>query len=216
MSAELERVELPERTVLYEPDAAITHIYFPETAICSITATVDALGASAELATVGREGMLGLPVFLDAGRVPNRAVCQIPGASTRMQSDVFREVVDECPAFHTLLHRYTQALFVQVTRSAACDHMHTVEQRCARWLLVTEDRVGSAEFRLTQEMLAQMLAVRRPSVTVAAGILQRAGLISYHRGRITIRDRRGLEATSCGCYGVITREYARLLGAFAD
>jgi CRP-like cAMP-binding protein len=169
-------------------------------------------GTVVELATVGNEGMVGLPVFLGGDTMPLKAFVQIPGDAMRMKADVFKDSVNQGSPLHGLLQRYTQALFNQVAQSTACNRVHSIEERCCRWLLMTRDRVESDGFPLTQEFLSQMLGVRRPSVSVVAAILQKAGLIRYSRGRITILDREGLEAAACECYAIIKQEFDRLLG----
>jgi CRP-like cAMP-binding protein len=155
---------------------------------------------------------VGLPVFLGAESMPQRAFGQVPGFAYRMGAGAFRAAVASDGALVPLLNRYTQAMFVQVAQTAACNRVHPVDRRCARWLLQTHDRVGEDAYMLTQEFLAQMLGVRRPSVNAAARTLQEAGLIKYVRGRIRILDREGLESASCACYGIIHREFDRLLG----
>jgi len=167
-------------------------------------------GHSVEGATVGIEGLAGLPVFLGDGSAQDEVICQVPGPGARMTAERFRMVVESSPALHEMLHRYALALMGQLIRTAGCNRAHPVEERCARWLLMTSDRVGSDEFSLTQEFLAAMLGVRRPSVTVAAGLLQQAGLIQYRRGILTIRDREGLEQSACEDYRLTREIYERL------
>jgi CRP-like cAMP-binding protein len=155
--------------------------------------------------------MLGLPVFLGTDRSSGQSFSQVPGESLRMEAAAFRTAMTQSRALVDLLHRYTQALFTQVSQSAACNSLHSVDERCCRWLLMTHDRVEADEFILTQELLSIMLGVRRASVTEVAGKLQAAGLMRYRRGQLTILDRQELEATSCECYGIIRDEYERLL-----
>ncbi|OWY64040.1 hypothetical protein B7486_49525 [cyanobacterium TDX16] len=169
-------------------------------------------GGVVEAATVGNEGMVGLPVFLEADTIPSQAIVQIPGDALRMKADAFKAWVDQSQPLQNLLKRYTQVMFNSIMQTAACNRRHEIEQRCCRWLLMTHDRVGSDNFPLTQEFLAQMLGVRRPSVSVVASILQKAGLIRYSRGKIIILDRPGLESATCECYPVIKQEFDRLLG----
>jgi CRP-like cAMP-binding protein len=169
-------------------------------------------GMSIEIATVGPEGMVGIPIFLGAEQMASKAFIQVPGEGARMTADAFRSMIGRCPALNQLLLRYTLALMNQMAQNAACNRTHPVGERCARWLLMTQDRVHGPEFPLTQEFMAQMLGVRRPSVSVAAGMLAKAGLISYVRGRMRVLDRPGLEAASCECYGVIRGEFERLAG----
>jgi CRP-like cAMP-binding protein len=169
-------------------------------------------GEAVEAGIVGRDGMAGLPLFLGASATHARAVCQVADGAWRMSAHVFQETVARDGALRDRLLRYTQALFHQVAQCSGCNRAHPVLERCARWLLMVQDRVETETFALTQEFLSQMLGVRRPSVTVVMGTLQRAGLICYHRGRITVKDRAGLEAAACECYGIITREADALLG----
>jgi CRP-like cAMP-binding protein len=211
LAAKLERVTLGFKQVVYEPNAPIGHVYFPLSGVISLLTVMDE-GGPVEVATVGREGMVGLPVFLGDGEVPGRAFAQIAGDALRMEADDFRAEARHPGPLQRLLLRYTQALLTQVAQSAACNRLHSVEERCARWLLQTQDRVRADQFPLTQEFMAQMLGVRRATVNVAAGILQKAGFITYTRGRITILDRPGLESASCECYAIIKADSTRLLG----
>jgi CRP-like cAMP-binding protein len=211
LARHLETVALPLKQVLYAPDVPIPHVYFPTEGVCSLL-QIMADGTAVEVATVGHEGLVGLPVFLGVASTPGQALVQVPGAALRLATDIFRrEVVCGCP-LHALLQRYTQALLVQMAQGLACNHLHPIAARCARWLLQTHDHVRAEEFLLTQEFLAQMLGVRRASVNAAAGALQRAGLIRYARGIITIRDRPGLEAVACECYGIIQAQHDRVFG----
>lgn len=205
----LEIVSLGLKDVLIKPDEPIEHVFFPINGACSMIATM-ADGQEVEVGTIGNEGMLGLPVFLGRETVPLGTISQVPGEAVRMRSEVFRKEVRPGDRLHELLHRYAEATFVFAAQSSACNRLHSVEQRASRWLLHTHDRVGKSEFPLTQEFLAQMLGVRRASVSGVARKLQRAGLISYGRGRIAVLDRSGLEAKSCECYGVIRAEFDRL------
>ena len=207
----LERVALGVKEVIYEPFEPIPYIYFPETGVTSILVIMGD-GKASEVGLVGSEGMLGLPVFLGAETSPGQSYSQVPGASLRMAAGVFTEVIPQAGTLTRRLQRYTQALFTQVSQSAACNNLHAIAQRCCRWLLMTHDLVGGDEFFLTHEFLAAMLGVRRASVSAVAAALQRAGLIRYHRGQITMVNRPGLEAAACECYRIITTEYARLLG----
>jgi CRP-like cAMP-binding protein len=207
----LERVALGVKEVIYEPYQPIPYVYFPETGVTSILVIMGD-GKASEVGLVGHEGMLGLPVFLGAETSSGRSFSQVPGESLRMAAGVFSEVLPRVGTLGRRLHRYTQALFTQVSQSAACNNLHAMTQRCSRWLLMTHDRVGSDEFLLTHEFLAAMLGVRRASVSAVAATLQHAGLIRYHRGQITMVNRQGLEAATCECYGLIKTEYDRLLG----
>ncbi len=206
----LEAVELTWKRPLYEAHAPIRFVHFPLTGVTSlVTAMKD--GAVVELATIGNEGLVGLPAFLGVEVSPMTAFVQVPGAALRMRAEVLQEEVRNGGALSEILRRYTQAFFVQLAQSSACNRRHSIDERCARWLLMTHDRVEADEFLLTQEFLSQMLGVRRATVTVAAGLLQKAGLISYRRGRITVLDRGGLEEAACECYRIIKKEYDRLL-----
>ncbi|HEV8717874.1 MAG TPA: Crp/Fnr family transcriptional regulator [Candidatus Binatia bacterium] len=207
----LETVSLRNKEVLYEAREPIRFVHFPTGGVVSLTSSRES-GATVEIATVGNEGMVGLPVFLGSGVSPVIAICQVPGESLRMPAEVFQDVIRSNDALHGLLHRYTLALLVQIGQGSACNRLHAVEARCARWLLMTHDRVRADQYLLTHEFLAQMLGVRRASVTMAAGHLQQAGLIRYRRGVITVFDRKGLESAACACYRIIKQEYDRLLG----
>jgi CRP-like cAMP-binding protein len=207
----LEAISVGVKHVVYEPDGPITHVYFPAGCVISLVTYLED-GAPVEMATIGREGMVGLSIFLGADTMPSRAFGQVPGDALRITAAAFTKEIKRNGRLVRVLNRYTLALFNQVAQTTACNRMHLVEQRCARWLLQTHDRVGTDEFLLTQEFLAQMLGVRRSGVSVAAGLLQKARLIRYVRGRITILDRPGLESAACECYRVIQREFDRLLG----
>lgn len=208
----LEWVTLHIRDAVYEPDQPIEYVYFPVQGVISLV-KVMADGTSIETATVGKEGCVGLPVFLGTDRTAFKAFCQIPGAAFRLPATRFREEVGQGGALHSLLLRYTLAVLTQIAQSAACNRLHSMEQRCARWLLLCHDRMRSDEFLLTHEFLSEMLGVRRASVTVAAGHLQDAGLIRYNRGRVAIVDRPGLETAACECYQIIQTEFERLIGS---
>jgi CRP-like cAMP-binding protein len=210
----LERVHLDLKEVLYEPDQPISHVYFIETGVTSLVSVMSETSL-VEIATIGNEGMVGLPVYLGAVSIPQLAFCQVAGDAQRMDAEAFREYMAGVGerTLHRLLHLYTQALFNQIARSAACNRAHSIRQRAARWLLQTRDRMGSDDIQLTQEFLAQMLGVRRASVSEVAGNLQKEGLIHYVHGKISIVDRPGLEAVVCDCYRVVSDEYERLLGS---
>ncbi|HEY9736587.1 MAG TPA: Crp/Fnr family transcriptional regulator [Trichocoleus sp.] len=196
---------------LYDNNEPISHIYFLLNAVGSlITALPD--GSTIEVGTVGNEGIIGLPVFLGVSQVPGTAICQVPGNAIQMRTEFFRQVVTPDTVLFSLLLRYTQALMYQISRSAACNQLHCVEERFCRWILMTHDRVRADQFPLTQEFASQMLGVRRASVSVAASVIQKAGLIRYRRGQMTILDRAGLESAACDCYRNIQMEYDRLIG----
>jgi CRP-like cAMP-binding protein len=202
------------KQVLYEPGARIEALYFPINAVASILTTLSD-GAGVEIATVGNEGMVGSPVVLGSDAMPAREFCQVqvPGELLRMDKTSFAEVLSQDDPFREIIQLYTQALFTQIAQQVACNALHSVEERCSRWLLLTHDRVHSDSFPIAQEFLAQMLGVRRASVTLAAGALQSAGLIRYRRGEMIIVDREGLEDVSCECYRVLRDEFDRLLGS---
>ena len=204
-------VTVGRKHVVFEKDKPISHVYFPTDGVISLVAPLDG-GLNVEIATVGREGMVGLALFLGTETMPFRAFGQIAGVALRLEAAAFRAEIERSVALVRILNRYTQALLTQIAQSAACNCVHSVEKRCARWLLQTHDRLEADHYLLTQEFLAQMLGVRRASVSEAAGGLQKAKLIRYTNGRLTILDRRGLEVVACGCYRVIRQEIDRLLG----
>jgi len=206
----LEKVSLPLREILYEANGPITHVFFPLSGVVSLV-IMDS-DFTLEVGVIGNEGMVGTPVFLGADRSPTKTIVQIPGEAQRMEAKLFQKEMGRGGPLYGLVQRYTQAMINQISQSIVCNHRHSVEKRMCRWLLMSHNRVAADEFLLTHEFLAQMLGVRRPTVTAVAGTLQKAGLINYHRGRITIIDRKGLEATSCECYAVIAKELDRLLG----
>lgn len=205
----LEPVECTTRELIYPTGAPIGHVWFPTTAVLSMVSQVEGETA-VEVATIGREGMAGLPVFLGVTASPNTVFAQVPGMALRMRADQLREVLTGDGALHRQLHRYIQATMVQLAQNVACNRLHNTEERAARWLLMTADRVGSDRFPLTQEFLAQMLGVRRATVSLTAGLLHNAGLISYRRGVITIDDRAGLHEVACDCYSIIRGEFDKL------
>lgn len=207
----LEPVALDAGHVAAAADGPFAHVYFPETAVFSVINHM-ADGAAVEVGTIGNEGFAGIAVLLDAGASANEVVAQIPGFASRVPAAEFAAEIGGQPAFRHLLNRYASAYLTQVAQTAACNRLHGIEARCARWLLMTHDRVGaSAQFPLTQEYLAIMLGVRRSGVSVAASALQDAGLIRYSRGAIRVLDRDGLEAAACECYGIVRRHFDRLL-----
>jgi CRP-like cAMP-binding protein len=207
-----QRVTYQPRQSLYPQDGAITHVYFPLSGIVSLVLTSGGSGPSVEVAIVGSEGMVGTSAFHGTWKSPAEAVWQVGGEAIRMAADVFHNEMEMTQGrLRSLLGRYTEALTRQTLQSILCNKFHTVDQRLCRWLLMTQDRLGSDALPLTQDTLAAMLAIRRPSVTVAAGALQSAGVISYRRGTITVLDRAALETKSCACYEVVRRQFARLL-----
>ncbi|MDQ3947153.1 MAG: Crp/Fnr family transcriptional regulator [Actinomycetota bacterium] len=203
-------ISLEFKRVLHQPGEPIDTVYFPENAVVSLlTAMAD--GSTVEVATIGNEGIVGIPLVLGVQAMATRDYhqVQVGGSARAMDAATFLKAARRNP-LRNVVQRYTQALFTQITQQVACNAVHNVTERCARWMLLTHDRVGSDEFPMTQEFLATMLAVRRASVTVAAGTLQNAGLIRYSPGRVTIVDRKGLENAACECYGVIRGEFERL------
>ena len=210
----LHRIPLKYRQSLYRAHKPIEFVYFIEAGVGSLVNTM-ANGAAAEVGTIGNEGVVGLPLVLGDDEAPTSVYVQVPGAGLRMKATLFKKELARSASMRTVMLHYAHAFFNQVAQSAACNQFHSLEQRCCRWLLMTHDRMHSDEFMLTQEFLAMMLGVQRTGVTVAAGALQRAGLIRYIRGNVTILDRRGLTARACECYGVSKREFDRLLGGRA-
>jgi len=201
--------------VLYESGAQLRYVYFPTTAIISLLYVMED-GASAEIAIVGNEGVLGISLFMGGETTPSRAVVQSAGHAFRLRAALLKDEFGRFgPTMHLLL-RYTQALITQMAQTAVCNRHHSVDQQLCRWLLLSLDRLPSNELSMTQELIANMLGVRREGVTEAAGTLQRAGLIQYSRGRITVLDRPGLEKRSCECYQVVKAEFDRLLPFVAN
>jgi CRP-like cAMP-binding protein len=198
-----EWVSLAAKDRVWDPNQPIEQVYFLETAVISLVTLLDV--GSIEAITIGNDGFVGLPVFHGPGATVTRAGCQMPGRSWRLTSKEFVKICSDSRPLRRALNRYSQLVIETISQSAACNRVHVIAERCARWLLMSQDRVGSNEIPLTQEFLAQMLGVRRPGVTVAIGILHRAGLISHGRGRITVTDRQGLEAASCECYAAVRR-----------
>jgi CRP-like cAMP-binding protein len=215
MLPHLELVRFPLGRIVYEPGQTLDRVYFPNHGVLSML-TVLENGDLVEIATVGNEGMADLSVFLGLKVSSSRLLCQVPGDTLRMKTDVFLDLVEQNPSLRTVLGSYMVSMFVLVSQSAACNRLHPVEERCARWILMTHDRVDSDTFPLTQDFLASMLGVRRPSVSVAAGILQRAGLVAYSRGRMTVLDRPGLEAAACECYAIVRNQFDSMPGGEAE
>jgi len=206
----LERVDMPLGQVLYESGIALQYVYFPVTSIVSLLYVMEN-GASAEIAVVGNEGLVGVSLFMGGGSTPSRAVVQSAGVGCRLKAKVMKEEFDRAgPVLHLLL-RYTQALLTQMAQTAVCNRHHSLDQQLCRWLLLSLDRLQGDELVMTQELIANMLGVRREGVTEGALKLQKAGLIRYARGHMTVLDRKGLEARTCECYAVVKREYDRLL-----
>ena len=206
----LEAVEMPLGDVLYESGSNLKHVYFPTTAIVSLLYVMEN-GASAEIAVVGNEGIVGVSLFMGGGSTPSRAVVQSAGQGFRLKAQMTRDEFGRSgPVMHLLL-RYTQALITQMAQTAVCNRHHSLDQQLCRWLLLSLDRLHGYELVMTQELIANMLGVRREGVTEAAHKLQAAGLIRYARGHISVLDRKGLEGRVCECYAVVKKEYDRLL-----
>lgn len=206
----LEFIDLPVRQYLYQPEEPITYVYFLNQGICSIV-NITEDGSTVEAGMVANEGMVGIPVILGSDMTTTSAFMQVPGSGMRMKAIRLLEEFNRGGALQKLLLRYTLAMLTQVSQATACNRLHTLEQRFARWLLLVSDLTQSDEFLLTQEFIAQMLGVRRSGVTVTAGIFSRAEMIRYTRGKISILNRKELEATSCECYKLIKGEFSRLL-----
>jgi CRP-like cAMP-binding protein len=206
----LELVPMPLGQALYESGGKLRHVYFPTTSIVSLL-YVMRNGSSAEIAVVGNEGVLGISLFMGGETTPSRAVVQSAGFGYRLKASALKKEVNRAGATLHLLLRYTQALITQMAQTAVCNRHHTVEQQLCRWLLLSLDRLALPELTMTQDLIANMLGVRREGVTEAAGKLQRGGLIRYTRGRIKVLNREGLEQASCECYEVVKKEYDRLL-----
>jgi CRP-like cAMP-binding protein len=215
LRGKLELVSLPLGAVLYESGAKLKHIYFPTTAIVSLLYVLEN-GASAEIAIVGNEGLIGVQLFMGGKTTPHRAVVQSGGVAYRLDVRALEHEFERFGPFMHLLLRYTQALLTQMAQTAVCNRHHSVDQQLCRWLLLSLDRLPSNVLSMTQDLIANMLGVRRVGVTGAAGKLQRAGLIRYARGRITVLDRPGLEARCCECYSVVKAEFDRLLPPAAE
>ena len=212
LAAHLDPINLSQGEILYQPDQPITHVYFPNRGTVSVVSIFED-GGSVEVGMVGNEGMFGVCVFLGSISTPLLAQVQLPGDALRMRADVLRKEFQKGQQLQDILLRYTQAFITQIAQTAACNRAHPVEGRLVRWLLMCQDRSSSKDLNLTQEFIATMLGVRRAGITEAAGQLQDAGLIEYHRGHITILDRERLEAASCECYPIVKKEFVRLIGA---
>ena len=207
----LQQVSFSLGEVVYEFGGHLDYVYFPTTSIVSLLYTMEN-GSSAEMGLTGNDGVVGIALFMGGGTMPNRAVVQSAGAAIRMKAKVLQDEFAAGGKFQQLLLRYTQALITQISQTAVCNRLHSVEQQLCRWLLLSHDRVKSDELIMTQELIADMLGVRREGVTVAAGRLQDEGAISYVRGHIKILNRQRLEDTVCECYRVVKDEFDRLLG----
>ena len=207
---ELEIIELRLRDTLYEANQPIRHVHFPLAGVVSMVATLQD-GGTVEVGTIGQEGMVGLPAFLGAETAPLTTFAQVPGAAARMRVETLRAEIGASGPLVAVLHRYAQAFFTQLSQSVACNRLHSLPERLARWMLMTQDRAGD-EFAITHEFMGQMLGVHRPAVTGALLELQRAGALDYGRGQMRVLDRAVLEDAACECYGVVRSEYDRLIG----
>src|SRR5579864_3949646 len=205
-----EIVDFKVRQNIYQPEERINEAYFPLGAILSVVARMKN-GGMIEIGTIGREGTSAVPLVMGSETSANESFCQVPGKAWKMPAETFRSLLETSRLFREFLNRYLQAYVNMLGQLAACNRLHSVYERCARWLLMTGDRVGSNEFPLTHEFLAIMLGSRRSGVTVAAAILQKAGFIHYAHGIVTILDRTGLEATTCECYKITTEQFGNLL-----
>ena len=212
LSPHLELVPMPLGEAIYESGGKLQHVYFPTTSIVSLLYVL-ADGASAEIAVVGNDGLVGISLFMGGGSTPSRALVQSAGHGFRLSARKMKDEFDQAgPVMHLLL-RYTQALITQMAQTAVCNRHHSLDQQLCRWLLLSLDRLQGSELAMTQELIANMLGVRREGVTEAALKLQQAGLIRYARGHISVLDRAGLERRTCECYAVVKKEYDRLLPA---
>ncbi len=207
----LSHIAFDYKKSLYEASRPIDHVYFPIDGVASLVLTT-VEGASAEVGTIGNEGLVGLPICLGDRDAPSSVYVQVPGTALAMNARLFRGELERNPALNLIMLRYAHAFFNQVAQSAACAHLHRVEQRCCRWLLMTRDRMPSGDFLLTQEFLGMMLGVRRTTVTDVMGSLQKAGLIRYRRGHVTILNQEALHRRTCECYDISKLEFDRLLG----
>lgn len=207
----LQLVSLPLGQVLYESGEKMDYVYFPTTAIISLLYIMEN-GSTAEIGVIGNDGLVGIAIFMGGDTTPNRAVVQSAGKTLKMKADMMKNEFTLGGRFHNLCLRYTQALITQISQTAVCNRLHSVDQQLCRWLLLSHDRLPSNRIIMTQDLIANMLGVRREGITHAAKRLQKSGFISYVRGDMTILDRLGLESSVCECYQVVKTEYDRLLG----
>ena len=212
LAAQLERMPMPLGMAVYESGSAQGFVYFPVDSIISLLYVLES-GASTEIAVTGNEGLVGISLFMGGESTPSRAIVQSAGHGYRVRGALLRQLFESSGDVQHLLLRFTQALITQMTQTAVCNRHHSVDQQLCRWLLLMLDRLSSSEVLMTQELIANMLGVRREGVTEAAGKLQAEGLIEYRRGRISVLDRPQLEARVCECYGVVKKEYDRLLSS---
>jgi CRP-like cAMP-binding protein len=212
--SDLEEVQVPAKLLLALPGEPYSQVLFPVTGVISVLVPMGE-EPSVEAGVIGHEGMVGIPIVLGANRGPHEVICQVAGSGSRMSANRFKKLLSECPGTRGVLQRYALTFMNQAARSSACNRMHDVNQRLARWLLLVHDRVLGDEFGLTQEFLSEMLGVRRPSVSLAAQTLQHAGLINYRWGRITVLDRLGLEGAACEDYRQTVEEYENVFSPHA-
>jgi CRP-like cAMP-binding protein len=215
LAPHLTETPLAFKQSLSEPDRPITHVCFPDVGVCSVMSVMQS-GATAEVGTIGNEGMTGLALFYGDLADPSQCIVQVPGLGRTMHADVFRAEMARRETLYTLTSHYAHALLVQLMQSAACNALHGVEERTCKWLLMTHDRVEGDEFKLTHEFLGLMLGVRRSSVTLVAHQLQRAGMINYRLGVVTVLDRKGLEEAACECYAVVRAYFDKFLARLAN
>jgi CRP-like cAMP-binding protein len=211
LSPYLQLIDLPLKQTIIVPDEPLRHVYFPDQGVCSMLALLEG-GGSVEIGMIGREGMVGIHILLGTDSVTQECVVQIPGAGWRMAVAPFREAVSQSPSLAACLHRYVMAFLLQISQSAACNAVHKIDERLAHWLLMTHDRTDGDHLLLTHECLSTMLAERRSGVMIAAGVLQKAGIISYVSGDITVLNRDALELSSCECYRTVKGQTDFILG----
>lgn len=204
----IEKVEFTTKEVVYSPNEPLHYAYFPETSVMSMITVLED-GTEIESATIGNEGMIGIPLLLAATKMPSKVVCQVAGTAWRVSAEELVRALESNSGLSLNLRKYAQALFDLLAQGTACNRLHTIEQRCARWLLSTHDRIEGDTFFLTHEFLATMLGVRRPGVSLVAKSLQDSGMVSYKHGKMTIRDRNALEGVSCECYAAVRTAYTR-------
>lgn len=212
LSTQLEPVELPNGEILFEPDDPISHLYFIDEGMASLVALTEE-GQSIEVGVIGKEGVVGFQVIFGADTTQHRVMIQMPGTGLKVKTGGFKEELDKLSVLQNLLMRYNYAMLTQITQSVVCNRFHEIEERLARWLLICHDRAESDELPLTQEFIAIMLGTRRPGVNAAIGVLEKAELIRHARGKVIVTDRKGLEEVSCECYGIVKKEFNRVLSA---
>ena len=215
LAPHLTETALTFKRSLSKPGQRITHVCFPDSGVCSVMAVTHS-GAAAEVGTVGNEGVTGVALFFGDTSEPTESLIQVPGSGRMLPADIFRRELAHNAIFHRFIGHYAHALMIQIMQSAACNALHSLEQRACKWMLMSHDRVFTDTFRLTHEFLALMLGASRPTVSLVAQQLQRAGLVAYRRGEVTVLDRRGLEAGSCECYRVVRDCFDAFLQRLSD